>query len=78
MADVNTRAIERKLDRIRTASARDGVTHTDKIGKGRLKDLDLTAEDIAAAFQDTAYGGVNGSPLREIGSAGICLGDLDR
>jgi hypothetical protein len=78
IAGTDAASAQRKFDRIRTASASNGVTHTDEIGKGRLKDLDLSAEDIAAAFQDTAYGGVDSGPLREIGSARIGLGDLDR
>jgi hypothetical protein len=78
IAGTDSASAQCKLDRIRTASTSDGVTHTDEIGEGRLKNLDLSAEDIGAAFQDTAYGGVDSGPLREIASAGIGLGNLNR
>jgi len=78
IAHTDAASAQCKLDRIRTACTGNGVRHTDEIGKGRLKDLDLPAEDVATAFQDAAYGGVDPGSLREIARAGIGLGDMDR
>ncbi len=50
IASANAASAQRKLDRIRPACAANGVSDTDELCKRRLKDLDLSAEDIAAAL----------------------------
>jgi hypothetical protein len=50
IASTDAASAQRKLDRIRPARTGNGVSDTHEIGKRRLKDLDLSAEDIAAAL----------------------------
>ena len=50
IASTDAASAQRKLDRIRPARTANGVSDTHEIGKRRLKDLDLSAEDIAAAL----------------------------
>jgi hypothetical protein len=49
IASADAASAQGKLDRIRAACTGNGVSDTDEICKRRLKDLDLSAEDIAAA-----------------------------
>jgi hypothetical protein len=49
IASADAASAQRKLDRIRAACTGNGVSDTVEICKRRLKDLDLSAEDIAAA-----------------------------
>jgi len=50
IASADAASAQRKLDRIRPACTGNGVGDPDEICKRRLKDLDLSPEDIAAAL----------------------------